>query len=97
MKNTKSQKIHYPQNVVILVILHFLKNSVEDKYLYNIYCTVPPECSNVSNLRNVVVSKRTWLRGQYLSSPIQYKIKSVPVECSNVSNVVCPGWRIQNL
>ena len=53
-----SKKIFNLKNVVILVILRFLKILLEEKYFYNIYCTVPPECSNVSNVRNVVVSKR---------------------------------------
>ena len=42
------------KNVVILVILLFLKMLLEDKYFYNIHCTVPPECSNVRNVSNVV-------------------------------------------
>ena len=55
MKNTKSQKKGFTlKNVVILVILLFLKILLEDKYFYNIHCTVPPECSNVRNVSNVV-------------------------------------------
>ena len=55
MKNTKSQKKGFTlKNVVILVILLFLNFLLEDKYFYNIHCTVPPECSNVRNVSNVV-------------------------------------------
>ena len=54
----------YPKNVVILVILRFLKILLEEKYFLNMYCTVQPECSNVSNVRNVVSKRKIFFPGK---------------------------------
>ena len=54
----------YPKNVVILVILGFLKMLLEEKYFLNMYCTVQPECSNVSNVRNVASKRKIFFPGK---------------------------------